>query len=109
MDKKNQINDKLKIKRELTNARVKKYRKTKCTESQQLNSSMQDDPSEEMQNKQVKENNAERKRAIAKELSRRFREKKRLNVLKSVHYGVSQFSLLPCDLKAHTVFFKPSF
>ena len=31
-----------------------------------------------MQNEQVKENNAERKRAMAKERSRRFREKKRL-------------------------------
>jgi hypothetical protein len=49
--KKNQINDKLKIKREFTNARVKKYRRKKCTESQQLNSSMQGDPTEEMQNK----------------------------------------------------------
>ena len=37
---------------------MKKYRKKKCTESQQLNSSMQDDPTEEMQNKQVKENNS---------------------------------------------------
>jgi hypothetical protein len=59
MDEENQINDKLKIKRELTNACVKIYRKKKCIESQQLNSSMQDDPTEEMQNKQVKENNAE--------------------------------------------------
>ena len=58
--------------------------KRKCTKSQRLNSSMQDDPTEEMQNKQVKENNAERRRA-----SRRFREKKRLNVLKSVHHVVS--------------------
>ena len=32
---------------------VKKYRKKKCTESQQLNSSMQDDPTKGMQNKQV--------------------------------------------------------
>ena len=64
---KNQINDKLKIKRELTNTRVKKYRKKKCTESQQLNSWKQDDPTEEMQNKLVKENNAERKRAMAKD------------------------------------------
>ena len=31
--------------------------------------SMQDDPTEEMQNKQVKETNAERKRAMAKERS----------------------------------------
>ena len=46
---------------------------------------MQDDPTEEMKNKRVKENNTERKKAMAKELSRRFREKKRLNVLKSVH------------------------
>jgi hypothetical protein len=68
---------------------VKKYRKKKCTESQQLNSSMQDDPTEEMQNKQVKENNGERKRAMTKEHSRRFREKKRLNALKSVHRVVS--------------------
>ena len=72
----------MKIKRELTNARVKKYRKKKCSESQQLNSSKQDDPTEEMQNKQVKDNNVEQKRAIAKGRSRRFREKKRLNVLK---------------------------
>ena len=79
----------MKIKRELTNAHVKKYRKKKCTESQQLNSSMLDDPKEEMKNKRVKENNAERKRAMAKERSRRFREKKRLNVLKSVHHVVS--------------------
>ena len=62
---------------------MKKYRKKKCTESQQ------DDPTKEMQNKQVKENNAERKRAMTKERSRRFREKKRLNVLKSVHNVVS--------------------
>ena len=54
MDEENQINDKLKIKRKLTNARVKKYRKKKCTESQQLNSSMPDDLTEEMQHKQVK-------------------------------------------------------
>ena len=33
---------------------MKKYRKNKCTESQQLNFSMQNDPTEEMQNKQVK-------------------------------------------------------
>ena len=79
----------MKIKNELTNARVKKYRKKKCTESQQLNSSMKDGPTEEMQNKQVKENNAERKRAMAKERSRRFPEMKRLNVLKSVHHVVS--------------------
>ena len=68
---------------------LKKYRKKKCTESQQLNSSMQDDPNEEMQNKQVKENNAKRKRAIAKERSRRFREKKPIKVLKSVNYVFS--------------------
>ena len=66
----------MKIKRELNNARVKKYRKKKCTESQQLNSSVQDDRTEEMQNKQIKENNVERKRAKAKELSRRYSEKK---------------------------------
>ena len=44
--------------------RVNKYRRKKCTESQQLNSLMQDDATEEMQNKRVKENNAERKRAM---------------------------------------------
>ena len=48
--------------------------------SQQLNSSMQDDPTEKMKNKQVEENNFEQKAAMAKERSRRFREKKRLNV-----------------------------
>ena len=53
--------------------RVKKYRKKKYTESQQLNSLMQDDPTEEVQNKQVKENNAEPKRAMGKERSRRSR------------------------------------
>jgi hypothetical protein len=74
---------------ELNNARGKKYCKKKCTESQQLNSSMQDDPTDEMQNKHVKENNTERKRDMAKERSRRFREKKRLNVLKSAHNVVS--------------------
>ena len=50
---------------------------------------MQDDPTEEMQNKEVKENNTERKRAMAKERSRKFREKKRFNILKSVHRVVS--------------------
>ena len=88
MDEENQINDKSTIKRELTNARVKKYRKKKFTESQQLNFSMQDDPTEEMQNKQVRENIAERKRAMTKESSRMFPEKKSLNVLKSVHHVV---------------------
>ena len=48
MDEENQINDKLKIKRELDKACVKKYRKKKCTESQQLNSSMQDNPTGEI-------------------------------------------------------------
>ena len=48
MDEENQINDKSKIKRELTNARTKNYRTKKWTESQQLNSSMQDDPTKEM-------------------------------------------------------------
>ena len=80
MDEANQINDKLKIKRELTEARVKKYRKKKCTESQQLNYLMQDDPTEEMQNKQVKENNVERKRAMAKNVREGF---VRRNVLMS--------------------------
>ena len=42
-----------------------------------------------MQNKSVKENNAERKRAMAKERPKTFREKKRLNVLTSVHHVVS--------------------
>ena len=77
------------MKRELTNARVKKYRDKKCTESQQLNSSMLDDSTEEIQNKQVKENIAQRKRAVAKDRSRSFHEKKRHNVLKSVHHVVS--------------------
>ena len=54
-------------------------------------SSIEIDPTEEMQNKQVKENNAERKRAITKERSRRFQEKKCLNVLKSVHRVVHSF------------------
>ena len=91
MDEENQINDKLKIKRQLTNARVKKNRKKKCTESRQMNSSMPDDPTKETQNKQVKEYNSERKRQMTKERSRRFREKKRLNVLKSVYHVVHSF------------------
>ena len=41
---------------------------------------MQDDSTEEMQNKQVKENNAEQKTAMTKELSRRFHGKKGLKV-----------------------------
>ena len=69
---KNEINDKLKIKRELTNACVKKYRKKKCTESQQLNSSMQDDPTEEIQNKQVKENDAEWNNNIRRSCDKRY-------------------------------------
>ena len=43
---------------------VKKCYKKKCIESQ---STIKDKPTEEMQNKQVKENNAEQKRAMAKE------------------------------------------
>ena len=49
----------------MTNARVKKYRTKKCTETQQLNSLMQDDPTE-LQNKQVNENNAEMKESNGK-------------------------------------------
>ena len=73
---------------------MKKYRKKKCTESQQLNSSMQEDPTEEIQNKQVKENNAEQKRAMAKERSGRFREKKRqcLKICSSCGFIVFTFS-----------------
>ena len=47
---KNQINGKLKIQRELTNACVIKYCKMKCTESQKVNYSIQDDLTEEIQN-----------------------------------------------------------
>jgi hypothetical protein len=82
---------------------------------------MQDDPTGEMKNKQVKENNINNKwvahnvpgldikfsedyatykikwgkwmRAMAKELSRRFHEKKCLNVLKSVHYVVHDLQM----------------
>lgn len=85
MDEENQTADKLKRKRELTKARVTKCRKKKQVESQVLNSSMQDDPSEEVQ---IQEKIAERKKAIAKECSKRYREKKRLNALKSVHHAV---------------------
>ena len=56
----------------------KKYRKEKCTESQQLNSSKQDDPTEEMQNKQ--ENNAQQKRAWQRNVREGF---VRRNVLMS--------------------------
>ena len=108
MGEKNLINDKLKMKKELTNACVKKYRKKKCTESQQLDSSMHDDPTEEMQNKQVKENNARQKRAMEKERSRRFREKKPLNVLKSIHYVVHNFHFCRVILSTHHFFFSSS-
>jgi len=87
-EEKNKIDDKLKRKRELTNARMKKHRRKKRTESQQLKLSMQDNPTEEVQNKQVEENNAERKRAMAKERSKRYRAKKRLNALKTDHHMV---------------------
>ena len=50
---------------------------------------MQDEITEEMQNKKVKENNAERKKAMAKLRSRRYREEERLNDLKSVYLVVS--------------------
>lgn len=85
MDEENQIDNKLQRKRELTNARVKNYRKRKRMESQQLNSSMQDDPNEEMESMRVQEKIAEWKKAMAKERSRRYREKKHLNALQSVH------------------------
>ena len=65
---------------------------------------MQNDPTEEMKYKQVKENNGERKRAIAKELSRRFREEKRLNVLKSVHHVVHSFHFCHVILSTHRFF-----
>ena len=51
MDEENQINNKLKIKREMTTVCVKKYCKKNCTESQQLYSLMQNDPTKEMQKK----------------------------------------------------------
>ena len=66
---------------------------------------MQDDPTEEMQNKQVQQNNNERKRAMAKERSRRFREKNRLNVLKSVHHVVHSFHFCRVVLSTHSFSF----
>ena len=86
---------------------MKKYRKKKCTESQHQNSSMQDDPTAEMKNKQVKENNAEPKRAMAKERARRFREKKILNALKSVHHVVHSFHFCRVILNTHRFFLLP--
>jgi len=70
----------------------------------QLNSLMKDDHTEEIQNKQFKENNAKRKRAIAKERSRRFLEKKHLNVLKSVHHVVYSFHFCRVILSTHSFF-----
>ena len=58
-----------------------------------------------MQNKQVKENNAERKRAMAKERSRSFREKKRLNVLKSVYHVAHSFHFCRVILSTNSFFF----
>ncbi|CAH1123022.1 unnamed protein product [Ceutorhynchus assimilis] len=81
MGEENQIVDKLKRKRELTNARVKKYRERKQIEYQRLNSSKQEDP-------RVQSKIAERKKAMSKERSRRYRERKRL--LKSVHHVVHE-------------------
>ncbi|CAH1403780.1 unnamed protein product [Nezara viridula] len=91
----NHYNEKLKRKRELTNARVKKYRERKKAESQQLKSSKQNDRTEKMKKihddrteemkKMQDQKNAERKRAMAKEYSRRYRQRKRLSVLESVH------------------------
>ena len=83
---------------------MEKYRKKKRTESQQLNSSMQDDPTKEIKNKQVKENNAKQKRALAKELSRRFCEKKHLNVLKSVHLWFMIHKFLDLHMKIHHLY-----
>ena len=106
MDEENQINNKLKIKREMTTVCVKKYCKKNCTESQQLYSLMQNDPTKEMQNKQVKENNSKLERAtMAKERSRRFREKKRPNVLKYVHHVVHSFHVCLVVLSIHSFFF----
>jgi len=85
MDEENQIDDKLQRKRELTITRVKHYRKRKRMESQQLNSSMQDDPNEEMESMRVQEKIAKRKKSMAKERSRIYSEKKRLNALQSIH------------------------
>ena len=102
MDEKKTINGKLKIKRELTNVHVKKYCKKKCIESQQLNSSMQDDSTEKMKNKQVKENNAKRKRAMAKKRLR-FREKKRLKNLFIKGFHIFHFCRV--ILSTHGFFF----
>ena len=55
---------------------MQKYRKKDCSESQELNYSMQDGPTEEMQNKQFKENNAEQKRATAKNVREGFVRRK---------------------------------
>lgn len=60
MDQKNQCDDQAKRKRELTNARVKKYRERKRIESKQMD-----------------------QKKMASEYSRRYREKKRLQALKS--------------------------
>ena len=65
---------------------------------------MKDDPTEEMQNKQVKENNAERKRAMAKERSGRFREKKRPNVLNPFIMWFHSFHLCRMILSTHRFF-----
>ena len=62
---------------------------------------MHDDPTVEMKNKQVKENNAKQKRAMVKECSRRFREKKGLNILKSVDYVVHRFHFCRVILSTH--------
>ena len=65
---------------------------------------MQDDPTEEMKNKKIKENNAERKRAMAKERSRRFRKKKSLNVLKFVLQVVHGSHDLDLRMKIHHLY-----
>ena len=100
------VNDKFKIKSELTNARVKKYPRKKWTESQQLNYSILDDPTEEIQNKQVKANNDEWKRAMVKELSRRFSKKNCLSILQSVRQVVHNFHFCRVILSTQNFLFK---
>lgn len=77
MEEINQFDDKLKRKRDLATARVKKYREKKREEAtQRRNLVTQPEPIE-----QIIQNKFKRLREVARECSRRYRDKKRLNAI----------------------------
>lgn len=75
--------------------KIRKYGKRKQNTAKQLNSMVQNNTAtDEIRKKQIEEEKAQQRKELSKERSRRYREKKRINALKTVDHLIHDSQIL---------------